>query len=93
MKFLKKIESKTAPAKKLPKLSDVQRDIKALMKEIEAKVEDFSQLRYQLSDLAKAGDKKAKELYDGWTRVVHLYFSDGVDQIGQKNARWHGDEN
>ena len=84
-----------AAKKTLPKAqgdpAQIEQEIKSLMEDMKAQVEELSQLRFQLSDLAEAGNEQAKKLYDGWTRVAHLYLSEAMEAVGNENAEWHAD--
>jgi len=68
-------------ARNLRKFSAVKGDIDSLFKDLKVLTSEFSDARFELSDLGKAGDSKAQELYDGWTRVVHLHLADALEKV------------
>lgn len=61
-------------------LKKIETDINKAVVNLEEMIETFSQLRFELHDRAEAGDKKAKELYEGWTRVMHNNLATAMEQ-------------
>lgn len=65
--------------KKLKPLGVIKDELTECIRELEEKIEEFSQIRFKLYDRMNAGDTEAKEIYNGYTREMHLCLSSALE--------------
>lgn len=67
-------------SKRLSKLSDIESELKCIVDDLQDRIDAFSNWRFRLLERAEAGDEKANELYEGWTREMHLDLGNAMEK-------------
>lgn len=70
------MSKKTKP---LRKMVNIKKNILECAQQIADLTEEFSSTRFDLLDRAEAGDVEAKDLYEGWTRIMHLHLGNAME--------------